>query len=198
MKKTIQIMASIVFSFFSLTLFAQQPEQTTDWNAKKNPIVEEINAKYQGQLIPAKAPKTIEDIFPVLGTYKSSTNTDAATIVISLDPDNKGLVWIEGLPQGKISAMLRKSPAIYKIPAQKTEDGKDLAEGTLIFDKETNTLNIAIGKTYNSANPSQVFAEPQETEVTVADSKKVKGKKEIQPKTWIYTGIKLEKETVKN
>ncbi len=36
--------------------------------------------------------------------------------------------------------MLRKSPATYKIPAQKTEDGKDVAEGTMIFDKDANKL----------------------------------------------------------
>lgn len=56
-------------------------------------------------------------------------------------------MWIEGLPQGRVKAMLRKSPATYKIPAQKTEEGKEVAEGTLMFDKETNTLSICIGKT---------------------------------------------------
>ena len=60
--------------------------------------------------------------------------------------------------------MLRKSPATYKIPAQKTEEGKEVAEGTLMFDKETNTLSIAIGKDYNLENPSMAFVTTQENE----------------------------------
>ena len=80
--------------------------------------------------------------------------------------------------------MLRKSPATYKIPAQKTEDGKDVAEGTLLFDKETNALSICIGKKYNAENPAEVFTQPEMTDEVAAD-KKVKSKNQvnkIQPK----------------
>ena len=108
-------------------------------------------------MLPARPALTTADIFPVIGKYVSTTNADAPSVTITLDEANKGLVWIEGLPQGKIKAMLRKSPATYKIPAQKTEDGKDVPEGTLIFDKDANTLSIVIGKPYNTEDPSTVF-----------------------------------------
>jgi hypothetical protein len=206
MKKTIQIMGVIVLLFISAAVFAQQTEETTKpstentkvWNAQENPVVSEINAKYETKLIPAKKALTIEDIYPAIGTYESTTNPEAASIVITNDADNKGFIWISGLPQGKIKAMLRKSPATYKIPAQKTEDGKDVAEGTLIFDKEMNTLSIAIGKDYNAENPSLVFITPQEKENVAVDNKKVKNQKITPAKIWVYTGTKVEKETVKN
>ena len=123
-------------------------------------------------------------------------------VTISLDPENKGLIWVEGLPQGKIKAMLRKSPATYKIPAQKTEDGKDVAEGTLIFDRTAGTLNIIIGKPYDAANPESAFApvpvveEPVATVVTktkTSHSKtKVKTVVPAPPKPWTYTGTKVD------
>jgi hypothetical protein len=161
-------------------------------------------------MVTSKTATKTEDIFPVLGTYESTTNADAPKVSISLDPDNKGLVWIEGLPQGKVKAMLRKSPATYKIPAQKAEDGKDVAEGTMIFDKETNTLSIVIGKSYNVADPSSAFAAPEigtidestanaEVDVKTKPGKtktKTKVKKPEQPKAWTYTGTKVVQETV--
>ncbi len=194
MKKTIKIMGVIALSLLAVSANAQQP-----WDAKKNPTVDSIRSPYQGKYIAPRPALTTADIFPAIGKYESTTNADAASVTISLDEQNKGLVWIEGLPQGKIKAMLRKSPATYKIPAQKTEDGKDVAEGTLIFDKETNVLNIAIGKGYNAQNPAAVFvpAEAKE-EPVVVKGKKVKSKKIKEPKAWMYTGTKLEKETVMN
>jgi hypothetical protein len=126
-----------------------------------------------------------------------------------LDEQNKGFVWIEGLPQGKIKAMLRKSPATYKIPVQKTEDGKDVPEGTLIFDKDSKTLSIVIGKTYNAEDPSAAFTMTTEdqnmattTDVvktkTKTGGKIVKTKTKPAPKPWTYTGTKVEKATVSN
>jgi hypothetical protein len=113
---------------------------------------------------------------------------------------------VNGLPQGKIKAMLRKSPATYKIPAQKTEDGKDVAEGTLIYDKETNSLVICIGKPYNSADPAAAFStsiteQPVVEEKTIAKANgktKTKTKKIEEPKPWMYTGTKVDKGTVIN
>lgn len=204
MKKTIKIMGVAVLSLLTVSLSAQQTEpqqQTktdTGWNAKKNPAVQEINSKYDGKLIAPKQALTNNDIFPVIGTYKSTTNPEAETLSITLDEQNKGLVWVDGLPQGRVKAMLRKSPAVYKIPAQKTADGKEVAEGTLIFDKETNTLSICIGKNYNHENPSLVFAEPQVTEEVVVNTKKVKTKQAPQPKAWTYVGTKVEKATAMN
>ena len=151
---------------------------------------------------------TTADIFPVIGQYESASNPEAAAVTITLDETNKGVVWIDGLPQGRVKAMLRKSPATYKIPAQKTADEKDVAEGTLIFDKELNTLSIVIGKTYNAEDPAAVFAVPSigdesalpDTETKVKDGKvKTKTKKKAEaPKAWVYTGTKVVTETVAN
>lgn len=201
MKKTIAIVGGIVLSLLTITARAQEtptPADPPKWDPKKNPTVDSIISPYQGKMIPPRAPLTTSDIFPVIGKYESTTNTDAANVSIMLDEQNKGLVWVEGLPQGKIKAMLRKSPATYKIPAQKTEEGKDVAEGTLIYDKETNTLSICIGKSFNADDPTAVFALPAEEPAPAATAKSSKTKKPVQPKAWIYVGTKQTKETAAN
>ena len=205
MKKTIGIMGGFALCLITASAYAQQtePQQpqpvVQTWDAKKNSTVDSIAAKYKGKIVVTKPAPTTEDIFPALGKFESTSNTDAANVVITLDEQNKGVIWITGLPQGKIKAMLRKSPATYKIPAQKNDEGKDVAEGTLIFDKDANTLSISIGKEYNIENPSIAFV-PVETkeEPVLTKSKKVKTKKVKEPKAWIYTGTKLEKETAMN
>lgn len=220
MKKTLSILGVIVLSFLAVVTQAQtdtvpQPQQPVEdqkatWDPKKNPTVNEINARYEGKLIPARPALTTKDIFPVIGTYESTTNPEAAHVSVAIDPENKGVVWIDGLPQGRVKAMLRKSPATYKIPAQKTEDGKDVAEGTLIFDKDSKTLSILLGKSYNVADPGAVFLAPEIGSVDEAtanaevDMKKKPGKTKVKVKkpetvkTWTYTGTKIETETVSN
>ena len=206
MKKTIGIVGGIALSLFTLLVNAQTTPQeqkpVNTWEAKKNPTVDSITSQYVGKYIAPRPALTSTDIFPVIGQYESATNADAASVTISLDAQNKGIVWIEGIPQGKVKAMLRKSPAIYKIPAQKTEDGKEVAEGTLIFDKETNTLSISIGKTYNSENPEAAFTTITDQTTVEADADKVKIKTKVkkskETKAWVYTGIKVTKETVSN
>ncbi|HEX7844229.1 MAG TPA: hypothetical protein VF476_00430 [Chitinophagaceae bacterium] len=200
MKKTIFIMAGMALSVCFMTASAQE---TNTWDPKKNPTVDSINAKHRDKIIPPREAMTVNMIFPALGQYESSVNTDAPSVTISLDPTNKGVVWIEGLPQGRIKAMLRKSPSTYKIPAQKTEEGKDVAEGTLIFDKETNTLSIAIGKPYNAEDPGAAFLpaaveEPVAAVKTTKSKSKAKVKVAEKPKPWMYAGTKIESATVKN
>lgn len=212
MKKTLGIFGIIAFCLTVISTNAQTPQTTEPattpattpvqqtWDPKKNPTVTAITSKYEGKYVTARPASTEADIFPVIGKYESSTNADAASVSIALDAENKGMVWVEGLPQGKIKAILRKSPSTYKIPAQKTEDGKEVAEGTLIFDKETNTLSINIGKPFNAENPAAVFAapveEPAPAVTTKSKSKKTKTVKE--PKAWTYTGTKLVVETAAN
>ncbi len=196
MKKTIAIMGGIVLSFLVISAEAQD---TTRWNPRNNPTVDSIVSPYNAKMITAKAPLTTTDIFPAIGRYESTTNTEASQVNISLDEQNKGIVWVEGLPQGKIKAMLRKSPATYKIPAQKTEEGKEVPEGTLIFNKETNTLSICIGKPFNAEDPASVFITPApEEQPATAKTAKSKSQKPAQPKHWMYTGTKQVKETVMN
>lgn len=209
MKKSIGIAGGVILSLFFVSASAQEPttpppttpSPATTWDAKKNPTVDSINAKYKDMMVPARTPMTTEQIFPVLGKYESTVNTDAPSVTITMDAENKGIVWVEGLPQGKIKAMLRKSPAIYKIPVQKTEDGKDIAEGTLVFDKDAKTLNIVIGTPYNTVDPLAVFntsteVAAEETETTVK-TKTAKGKTKVKTKVkpWKYSGTKVEVET---
>lgn len=233
MKKTLLIVGGIALSLLSISAQAQEPTTpaapttpattqpvaqppmtttsttSTVWDAKKNPTVDSINAKYKDQLVPAREAMTVNQVFPVIGQYTSETNTDAANVTVTLDEQNKGIVWIDGLPQGRIKAMLRQSPATYKIPAQKTEDGKDVAEGTLAFDQSNNMLHIVIGKPYNVADPSASFADPaigeqQENAPEVVKQKTKNGvtktKKKTQPvvKPWMYTGTKVVTETAAN
>jgi hypothetical protein len=80
--------------------------------------------------------------------------------------------------------LLRKSPATYKIPAQKTQEGKDVAEGTLIFDKETNTLMICIGKPYTWKIPASAFACTVEEPAVTEQKLKQRQKKWRSPKAW--------------
>ncbi|MEO6612223.1 MAG: hypothetical protein ABIT05_05765 [Chitinophagaceae bacterium] len=212
MKKTIVIMGGMALSLFAVSASAQdtppqapQPVKST-WEAKNNPTVDSIMSKYSDKYVASKPAPTTAEIFPAIGQFESTANPEAAHVTITLDEQNKGLVWVEGLPQGRIKAMLRKSPGTYKIPAQKAVDGKDIAEGTLLFDKETNTLSIVIGKMYIDADPASVFAAPAigtETALTNADVKVKSGKTKIKkkpeaPKAWVYTGTKIVTETVSN
>ena len=198
MKKTIGIVGVTVLSLLAISVHAQE---TQTWDAKKNPTVEAIISKYEIKPVTHTELKT-SDIFPVVGKYESATNADAASVTVNPDEQNKGIVWIDGLPQGRIKAMLRKSPATYKIPAQKTQEGKEVAEGTMIFDKETNTLSICIGKPYNTEDPASVFLPAVEEPAVIAKTKTNAGKTKIKkvetPKAWIYTGTKLAEETVMN
>lgn len=209
MKRTFGIAGVIALCLIASVSNAQTPQTNTQpavtpaptvvqtWDAKKNPTVLAITSKYEGKYLTAHPASTEADVFPVVGKYESTNATDVVSVNISLDAENKGVVWIEGLPQGKIKAMLRRSPATYKIPAQKTEDGKEVAEGTLIFDKEMNTLSISIGKPFNAEDPAAAFAAPVEEPAPVAtkSSKSKKAKVVQQPKPWIYTGTKVIVET---
>ena len=132
---------------------------------------------------------TTEKIFPVVGKYQLTDKEGAAsTVTVALDPSNKGLVWVEGLPQGKIKATFRKSPATYKIPVQPLEGEitapaaeakdaktaknakavkvKELPEGVLIYDKDANVLNVCIGCTYNNDDPATAFTATEPVAVT--------------------------------
>ena len=115
----------------------------------------------------------------MLGVYETSTNPEAGKLLITADETNKGIIWVEGLPQGRIKALLTRSPATYKIPAQQNAEGKTVAEGTLIYDKEQNILMA-----------------PAVTEEAVVNKKsKTKTKKPAAPKPWVYTGNKVVQET---
>jgi hypothetical protein len=190
MKKTFFIISAFLL-LFTVTLNAQtdtvQPVKTDKWN-NYSP------EKYK--LTPMPAPLTIEKIFPVIGKY-SITDKDglASDLSITLDESNKGIAWVEGLPQGRIKAYLKKAPGTYMIPAQKIADEKDLAEGVLLFNKEANTLDICIGCTFNTEDPASAFATPAEPvveEPVATKGKKATAKTKVKPvKTWKYSGTKV-------
>ena len=180
---------------------ATQMQQSATVEQKKygNPTVDSILSKYT--LVPMPNPITTEQIFPVIGQYQSTTNADQK-ITVTLDDQNKGFAWVDGLPQGKVKAVLRKSPATYKIPVQKTEGGTDVPEGTLIYDKDTKTLSVIIGKAYNDQDPAAAFAPAVEEPVAAAPAPKAKKGKKAKAakpvkveKPWVFTGTKVEHTT---
>lgn len=202
-------MAGILLSY--TIAVAQTPEPTTtpapvtqsQWDAKKNLTVDSIASKYKDKIVAVPSPLTTDRIFPVLGNYETTTNPEAPSVSVTLDAANKGIVWIEGLPQGRVKALLAKSPSTYKIPAQKTADEKEVAEGTLIYDKDVNVLSIVIGRKYDAVNPSSAFAPaPAKEEVVVVkkdkNKTKIKTKKVDAPKPWVYTGTKVVVTTAAN
>jgi hypothetical protein len=152
------------------------------------------------------ANSSVNTTSPAAQTSTSSTavGTEAGytgSVSITLDQENKGLVWVEGLPQGKFKAYLRKSPSTYRILAQKTESGEQIPEGTLMYDPETKMLNIALGKAYDDADPAAIFAlnpalNPTSTEPAPAENTvKIKTKtatSKTKAKVTYYTASKIE------
>jgi len=227
MKKT-AIIVGAVFFLFTATINAQNdtpPKQpTTTESAATQTDNKQLTAsttatvdrwnnwsadKYK--MLPMPEPLTKEKIFPVIGHYIVTAKTSAAAtnatdntgatsdVTITLDETNNGVAWVEGLPQGKIKAYLRKSPSTYMLPAQKTADDKDLTQGVLIFNKDANTLDICIGCKYNSEDPASAFTMTEEPvveqPVVKIKSKHKKGtaKAKVKPvKTWRYSGSKTE------
>jgi hypothetical protein len=229
MKKTV-LFASMFLLFAAVNAQETSPTTPETKPAVSNPTVDSIAAKYKLQPMPEAM--AIESVFPVIGEYQATASTPAETttattsteeatasapaagtaeapmtvssIKVVLDAENKGLVWIEGLPQGRVKAMLRKSPSTYKIPAQKTEEGNEVKEGTLIYDKDTKTISVILGKKYNDQDPAASFL-PAPVEEPVAEApkkvKSTKGKKAVakkkvkEEKPWVFVGTKVEHTT---
>ena len=116
---------------------------------------------------------TPADVFPALGTYQGN-GSSTEEVTISLDETNKGIVWVDGLPQGKFKALMKKAPATYKIPAQSAEGGKAIAEGTLYVNPDTKEVTIVVGQAFNDKEPIAALE---------ATTKK---------NGWRYTGVKAE------
>ena len=230
MKKTAIILGAVLFLFTATTnaqsdTLSKQPAQIESTITQTDKAVTTTTTtttstdrwnnwspdKYK--MLPMPEPLTTEKIFPVLGQYTvaSKSNTSATAEVteapatnvsITLDETNKGVVWVDGLPQGRIKAYLRKSPSTYMIPAQKTADNKDLSQGVLIYDKDVNTLDVCIGCKFNSEDPASAFStnpEPVVEQVVVktkSKNKKGTAKAKVKPvKTWRYSGSKTTETT---
>ena len=188
---------------------AQQQPASTEKPVAKDKYNNWSADAYKMQPMPEAL--TTEKIFPVLGKYQLTDKDGAAsTVTVTLDPSNKGLIWIEGLPQGKIKATLRKSPATYKIPVQPLEGEmttpapeveakdaktaknaknakpvkvKELPEGVLIYDKDANVLNVCIGCAYNNDDPAMAFTTSEQPAVPETENKATKNSKKSTAKT---------------
>ena len=213
MKKT-TILAAAASLLLSASLNAQTDSTQTPTSTPTTPTTTSTstaraNDKYNNwspdtyKMQPMPEALTTEKIFPVLGKYELTTKEGtASSITVTQDETNKGLVWIDGLPEGRIKATLRKSPSTYKIPAQKLgeeKDAKSVAEGVLIYDKDANTMNLCIGCTYNAEDPAVAFAPEPVVEEPVATTKAKKtsktkkpaAKKVVKIKPVFYTGSKV-------
>ncbi len=172
-------MKNIFFCFIAALFFsATASAQTTS---------DSIASKYF--LLPMPAPLTIEKTFPVLGNYQLNDESGARQVLVTLDADNKGVIWVEGLTEGRFKAYLKRSPATYRIISQKTEAGKNLPEGTLVFDPATGALNIALGKSFDNADPNSIFLMNGSGQASGTTEVKVKTPKS-KTKLHFYTAIK--------
>jgi hypothetical protein len=188
-----------------------------------NPTVDSILSKYS--LVPMPNQLTTEQIFPVVGQYQSNSNPDQK-LTVTLDDQSKGVAWIDGLPQGKVKAILKNSPATYKIPAQKTAEGTDVPEGTLVYDKDTKVINVMLGRPFNDQDPASVFNTANTTtdqsmttandqnndqskmndqsKTNMAKAKTSKSKAKVKkeeappPPPYVFTGTKVEQVTATN
>ena len=116
-----------------------------------------------------------EHSFPILGSYKAS-GTSTGDVTVTLDETNKGIVWVGGLPQGRFKALMKKAPSTYKIPAQQTESGKPVAEGTLFLNSDSKELTIVLGRPFDDADPTSFLT----------------GDDKAKTKAWKYTGLKTD------
>ena len=201
MKKT-AFLAGVLFFVLTATTHAQtdstkvQPttthtDQWNNWSPDKY------------KMLPMPEPLTTEKIFPIIGRYNvTAKDKDAASsnVTITLDETNKGIAWVDGLPQGRFKAYLKKSPGTFKIPMQKTADNKDLPEGVLIYDKDANTLDVCLGCTYKNEDPASAFVVAEQPMVeehpATTKSKKMTAKAKVIPvKTWKYSGTKVSEST---
>lgn len=166
--------------------------------AQSNPEVPRSYKPKPKELLPMPGELTDEMIFPVLGSYEyTDKDGNTSSITVSRDADNKGVVWVNGLPQGRFKADLKASPATYKIPGQKTLQnevegdfsvasaadsvssdetvvntprfsGKSISEGTMIFDSLSSKLYVNVGKKFKEDDPASVFPEMNVVEETDA------------------------------
>jgi len=190
MKKTFFL--ALAASVISASVFAQSTPDTVRRDTMDPKVPDTMIENNKNQLKEMPGPLTLEKIFPVIGTYQPTMEGTPA-VSVKLDPEKKSVIWVSGLPQGTFSAMLMRSPAVYKIPAQKSDTGTDIPEGTLMYVTNMETIHIVLGKPFDFQNPGQVFT--PENQTLTEDSKKVKEKqKEKEKQAFTFTGKKIVEE----
>lgn len=144
------------FLFFGLLLAAASHAQTTEQTATQTAATETATTVAAQPARVSSDNITPEFFLPALGHF---TGTEGSTenLTITVDPQNMGIIWVEGFAAGKFKALLKQSPATYKIPAQKTESGKYISEGTLMVSPESGVVKILMGKAFDDAAPASAF-----------------------------------------
>ena len=197
MKSSKFILALLGSTVISFAAFSQQDstkpvqQDTTKpvQQEEKKPVAEQAKPAEQAQPIVTTAetnlpkPNAGRHFIPVIGSYQASGDSTAVkNISITVDEQNPGKIWIEGLEPVKIYALLKAIPGTYKIPAQKVDD-KKVAEGTLVYDDSNKQINVCVGCGYSDASPSVATSEP------ISTDKKSKSKK---APVLSFTGSKTE------
>jgi len=176
-------------NYFFLMAFSMSVATASVAQVSTTPEVPKNYKPQAKELLPMPGELTDEMIFPALGRYEyTDSEGEVSQVTVTRDSENKGVIWINGMPQGKFKADLKASPAIYKIPTQKTlqndveepqaeaesaegtaeskarYSGKSLNEGTVIFDSASSKLYVNIGSKFNEDAPAAVFPEIAETD----------------------------------
>jgi len=169
MKSSKFILALLGSTVISFAAFSQQ--DSTKPVEEKKPVTEQAKPAEQAQ--PAivdhaetnlPKPNAGRHFIPVIGSYQASgDSSQVKNVVVTVDEQNPGKIWIEGLEPVKIYALLKAIPGTYKIPAQKVDD-KKYPEGTLLYDDSNKQINVCIGCGYSDASPSVATAEPMSTD----------------------------------
>ena len=170
MKSSKFILALLGSTVISFAAYSQQ--DSTKPVEEKKPVTEQAQpAKDTAQ--PAivdhaetnlPKPNAGRHFIPVIGSYQASGDSTAIkNITVTVDEQNPGKIWIEGLQPVKIYAVLKAIPGTYKIPAQKVDD-KKVAEGTLLYDDSNKQINVCVGCGYSDASPSVAASEPMTTD----------------------------------
>jgi len=169
MKSSKFILALLGSTVISFAAFSQQ--DSTKPVEEKKPVTEQAKPAEQAQ--PAivdhaetnlPKPNAGRHFIPVIGSYQASgDSSQVKNVVVTVDEQNPGKIWIEGLEPVKIYALLKAIPGTYKIPAQKVDD-KKYPEGTLLYDDSNKQINVCVGCGYSDASPSVATAEPMSTD----------------------------------
>jgi hypothetical protein len=197
MKAPKYVLAALAVSF-SLSAFSQQESQKTQkatqeaketkvstWGIYPPPPQQTDNSSATDSSRTGRlsfpAPNFGSYYIPVLGNYNSTEGDSQKQITISGDEENVGKVWIEGVAPVKVYALLKATPGIYKIPAQ-----KNASEGTLIYNDSNKQVSICLGCGYKDKNPTAVLESNQ-----ISAKNKSKAVRN-------FTGIKTDQGTVSN
>ena len=103
--------------FFGLLLAGAAQAQTTEQTEAQTTAATETATAVVAQTAKVTSDNITPAYFlPALGQF---TGTEGSTenLTVTVDEQNLGIVWVEGLAAGKFKALLKQSPATYKIPA---------------------------------------------------------------------------------